>query len=127
MSDFSPKSAWFKAGTDIEVGEEKVVTIRSLVEEEVGQDKELKWVLSFKESDKKLVLNKTAQTNLALATGTTESDEVVGKKITLYVEEGVRNPKGGTVDAVRISKKAPAASKKAAKPVESSDDEDLGI
>lgn len=131
MADFTPKSAWLKAGEDIESGQTMVVTIKSLTEDEVGQDKDVKWVLRFKETDKKLVLNKGMQTALAEATGVTDSDEVAGKKITLFVDDNVRNPNTGkTGSAVRISNKPVKASgAKTAKPAASEDggDEDLGV
>ncbi len=128
MSDFTPKSPWLKAGEDIESGQEQVLTVKSLSEDEVGQDKEVKWVLRFKETDKKLVLNKGMQTALAESTGVTDSDEVAGKKITIFVDDNVRNPNTNKVgSAVRIRAKAPkAGAAKATKPADDADN-DLGV
>lgn len=127
MGSFAPESKWLKAGVDIEEDETKVMTIKSLTEEEVGQDKELKFVLRFKETEKALVLGaKVLRENLGKATGTFESDEVVGKKIALYVDPEVRNPAGGTVAAVRIRAKAPAKAGSAIQ-AKASVDSDLGF
>lgn len=125
MSDFTPISPWLKAD-QFEEGEKKLVTIKSMTEQEVGADKEVKWVMTFKETEKKIVLGKTMLEALTKATGTTDSEEVVGKKITLFVQDGVRNPNGGTVSAVRISPKPVAAGKAAAK-AETKTDSDLGF
>jgi len=128
--DLTPQSPWLKA-TDFEDGEEKVFTIKSVVEQEVGPEKEVKNVLSFKETDKKIVLGaKTLINALIAAAGTSESDEMPGKKLTLYVDDNVRNPNGGTCSAVRIKAKAPKGGSKAASGASDnagSNDKDLGF
>lgn len=67
------------------------VTIKDIVEEEVGRDKDLEQVIKFKETPRKLVLNKSRLKQLAGAFG---AAELIGEKIELYVDkvEGVSMP-----------------------------------
>lgn len=76
-----------------------VVTIASVVEEEVGKDKEVRPVLYFDDEDKGIILNKTNATNISKLYGY-ETDDWVGKKVmlgTTYVDF-----QGQSVEAIRI-------------------------
>ncbi len=117
---FAPESNFLKA-EDLPEGQDLVVTITGLEEKKLGD--QTKWVLSFKELEKDLVLNTTRRKALGAAAGTFEEDEVVGKKISLYVGEA--NFKGETFMVPSIRAKAPKAgvSKAAAKPAVAEDDD----
>ena len=84
------------------------VTISALDHEEIGQEKEMKYVLSFKETSKKLILN-TTNTKALIALFTDESDSWVGKTVILYADQVMFS--GSMVPCVRIR-----ASKAAGKP-----------
>jgi len=67
-------------------GQDKTVTIATVVQDELtmqGGVKEQAWVVSFVEAQKKLVLNKTNAKLIAAHHGD-ESDDWIGKQITLY-------------------------------------------
>lgn len=67
-----------------------VVTIEDFKQEKVGQDQEEKWVLYAKEMTKGIVLNKTMGEQLKAIFGDVEdSDELLGKKIEIYVDRTV--------------------------------------
>jgi hypothetical protein len=91
-------SRWFKAA-DLEPGGE-VVTIKKVVMEPVGEDRETKPVMTFEETDKELVINLTNWSSIAELTGKDDSDDWPGHEIKLV---RVKVPFGKkTVDAVRI-------------------------
>ena len=77
----------------------KKVTISSLDHEEVGQEKEMKYILSFNEIPKKLILNTTNLKTL-IALFTDESDSWIGKVIILYADQVMFS--GSMVPCVRI-------------------------
>ena len=56
-------------GLDLEMGTEEILTLSGVTAEAIGEDEKLKPVLSFKEIDKRLVLNKTNRTVLVEALG----------------------------------------------------------
>jgi hypothetical protein len=109
IGDMYP-SKWLKA-SDCE-DEDLVVTIDRVVEEEIGQQRDLKWVLYFKELDKGLVLNKTNTTTIAKLWGD-NTDDWEGCQVTLYATEV--QFQGDMVEAIRVRSKPPKA-KKPAKP-----------
>lgn len=58
--------------------------------------------ISFEKTPKKMVLNATNRRVLAFAFGSVVTGWI-GQKVTLYVADGIRNPKGGeTVTGLRI-------------------------
>jgi hypothetical protein len=68
------------------------VTIAGYEEVDVSKESDaarMKWVLTFKELDKPLVLNKTNGNRLAKITGSGDFDDWVGKKVRLYNDEMV--------------------------------------
>ena len=79
VSDMIP-SKWVKA-SDI-IGDQ-TATIDHLVNEEVGKDKELRWVVYFRDMAKGLILNVTNIRALEEAYGD-ESDAWTGKSVTLF-------------------------------------------
>ena len=103
------KNRWIKAD---DIGDEDLIlTIKDVNAEEVGADKEMKLVLTFKDQEKGLALNKTNAENLKDRFGATPNDWI-GKKIALYTTEV--DYAGKTTLAVRIRKKTPAPAPKPA-------------
>lgn len=102
-------SKYMKA-EDFEEGEVRILTIRNIEIEELGQDKnkkEAKPVISFREPNTKgLVLNKTNAAIIAKFYGD-EMDDWIGKKIALHVIEV--ESFGDVVKAIRVKTKQPAA------------------
>jgi hypothetical protein len=83
VNDMFP-SKWLKAD-DLEEGERRVLTIKDVRYEEVGQKKEQKPILEFRE-DKPMILNKTNASVIAHLYGN-HTDEWIGKKVVIYVTE----------------------------------------
>ena len=75
-----------------DVQQPMLVTITGFSKVNVAQQDEApenKWTLAFAEFDKPMVLNTTNIQLLGLATGTDDTDEMVGKKIVLYTDPNV--------------------------------------
>ena len=83
-----------------------LVTVSKLDRQNVGMndgDEEMKWCMHFSEFDKPMVLNST---NIQLATkalGTDETDDWIGKKLVIYVDDNVSFG-GKLVGGIRIRK-----------------------
>lgn len=75
------------------------VVIEDVVQEQLGKDE--KWVLRFKGKEKGLVLNKTNASILEEVLGSDDTDDWVGKRITLYSTKV--EFQGKRVDAIRVS------------------------
>jgi hypothetical protein len=91
-------SRWLKAANLEPDGE--IVTIRKVAMQEVGEERELKPIMTFKETDKELVVNVTNWNSIAELTGEEDSDDWPGHVIKLVrckVQFGAK-----TVDAIRI-------------------------
>jgi hypothetical protein len=105
MKVFQPSN--FLKQEDLE-GNDWVVTIKNVTKDLIksgdGTSKE-KFVVHFSEC-KPLVLNKTNMSTIIFLTGTNESDQWVGKRVTLYVKDDVEFG-GKLVSAIRIRTKAP--------------------
>lgn len=89
-------------------------------QEEVGRNKEKRWVIYFTDLDKGLVCNKTNAKLIAKALNSDDTEEWVGKVIYLYsteVEFG-----GDMVDGIRVRPRAPKAAPQP-KSTDSDDDE----
>lgn len=87
LNDAFP-SNYLKA-EDFADGEEKELVIAKLTIEEMtarDQSKENKPVLHFKDFGKQIVVNATNWKRIAQVTGQDDSDNWVGKKVTLYTE-----------------------------------------
>lgn len=70
----------------------RVLTITNSERDEIGRgdDRETKRVLYFEEDPRGVVLNKSRFTQLVEITGSADSDQWVGKKITLVVDPNVK-------------------------------------
>lgn len=95
-----------------DINETLNVTIESVEMVEIGQgrDKESKLLIKFVGQDKGLICNKTNAGTIEKITGTDETDEWVGKNITLCAREV--EFQGDMVMAIRVSLKAPGAAGK---------------
>jgi hypothetical protein len=101
---------------DLDYENGNLVTVADLDQQNVGLadgEEDLKWCMHFKEFKKPMVLNST---NIQLATkalGTDETDEWIGKKLVIYVDDNVSFG-GKLVGGIRIRKprgQAPTANK----------------
>lgn len=88
------------------------VTIRACTYEEVTE-KDKKWVLWFEETGKGMVLNKTNSKMIVQLLLSDDTDEWVGRQITLFPTQV--DYEGNQVDAIRVRKKLPAAGRKPAR------------
>ncbi len=94
-------SKYLKAG---DVTESPVsYTIRDSAIEEVGREKQPRFILYFEDEEKGLVVNKTNLGTIAKALGTKETDEWIGKAIKLYSTEVQFGDE--MVEAIRVSLK----------------------
>lgn len=94
-----------------------------------GAEPEMKWCLTFEESDKPLVLNSTNIQLCERIFGSDDTDVWVGKKIVLYTDPNV-SFQGKVVGGIRVRapKVKPGATKPVAPPpppVEDLDDSDI--
>lgn len=90
-------------------GADMVLTIARVTREEIkdkdGSSKK-KFILYFKELDKGLVLNTTNMNTLYAVLKTDESDDWIGKRITLYEKDDIEM--GGEIKSgIRVRPKAP--------------------
>ena len=91
-----------------------LVTIKGFTRVNVAQQDEApehKWTISFAEFEKPMVLNSTNIQLLGVATGTDDTDEMVGRKVVLYTDPNVSYG-GKLVGGLRIRavrQKTPAA------------------
>lgn len=110
MQDVFPNK--YLQSSDLE-GNDVSVTITGCEIEEMGKDKDRKPVLTFKGTDKKMVLNKTNWSVIGKILGSDETDDWIGKRITLYPTEV--ESFGETVMAIRVRLKAPKPEAQTAK------------
>jgi len=86
----------FLASWDLNEGQEIKLTIKDF---EIGappsSPKQRGVILLFENTDKKLFMNATNAKVLDRATKSNRPIDWIGQKVILYVEDGVRNPKGG--------------------------------
>ena len=103
---------------DIEPGTEPVLTIKALYNGLItlARGKERHDVMAFEEESvpgsinqvRPLVVNSTNRKTLRKLFHATSAEALVGKKIQLYLQPGVRDPStGDKVDGIRIRDKAP--------------------
>lgn len=78
------------------------VTIKTIDFAEVGAEKVTKGVVYFEEFDRGFVLNRTNLKRIVAWHGS-ETDDWIGKQITLYASETEYN--GDTVDCIRVRQK----------------------
>jgi hypothetical protein len=87
-----------------DIGTGALMTIESCDKHNVakeGAEPEHKWCLSFEESDKPLVLNRTNIQLCERIFGSDDTDEWIGKKIVLYVDPNVSYA-GELVGGIRV-------------------------
>jgi len=105
-------SSKFLASEDFIGMGEIEVTISGVFEhaDEVMQDGKKKsfYSVGFNDKPKRMVLNATNRKTLAACFGA-DTTKWIGKKVSLYVQDGVRNPAGGaTVCGLRLKAKPDA-------------------
>lgn len=97
-----------------DVPQPALVTVRSFSQDNVaqqGQPEEKKWIMHFNEFENGLVMNSTNLQLAAMALGSEETDDWIGKQIVLFSDPNVSFG-GKLVGGLRIRavrKKAPAA------------------
>lgn len=87
-----------------DVPQPALVTIKGFTRVNVAQQDEApehKWTISFAEFEKPMVLNSTNIQLLGVATGTDDTDEMVGRKVVLYTDPNVSYA-GKLVGGLRI-------------------------
>ena len=97
----------------LEPGEERVLTIKNLHQEEVvgnNGDKSMLPVLYFYDSPKPMILNKVNSKTITKIYKTPDPRQWIGKKIQIYVDPGVRVGRE-RVEALRIRPKEPEVAK----------------
>lgn len=98
-------SKYLKAADLPEEGSQ-TFTIEKVTVEEIGKDKERKPVVHFNETEKAMVCNKTNWNTIARVTGSDDSDDWRGKKISLGRAEV--EAFGEMVEAIRVRLKTSA-------------------
>lgn len=93
-----------------------IVTVANIEEKNVAradEPAEMKWIVTFKEYEKGMVLNSTNIQALAKACGSDDTDDWAGKEVIVYVDPNVGYG-GKTTGGLRIKKyAAPQAPKQA--------------
>jgi len=82
-------------------------TIEKITMADIGKEKQRKPVITFEESEKEFVCNKTNANSIAKVLGSRDTDEWIGKQIKLFrteVEFG-----GEMVESIRVKTKGGAA------------------
>ena len=101
---------WLKAG---HLDGDRTLTINDVLIERMGDDEEVKPVLYFQEDARGLVLNRTNAGIIEKLLGTSETDEWLGRQITIFptqVDFG-----GKTTEAIRVRIRAPQVAARAVK------------
>ncbi len=91
---------------DLDQKNDTILTITGGQMEEIGQEKDNRPVLTFAETDQKLVLNKTNISRIYAAHSLTDTEELKGKKVALYVDHEI-DFGGKVVGGIRIRAQAP--------------------
>lgn len=94
---------WLKAA-DID-DREMVMTVQQVVLEEVGIEREERCVLYFRGTTKAMILNSTNYNTIAAVLGSDETDDWVGREITLRTE--LVSFRGATNPAIRVKPAKP--------------------
>lgn len=98
-------SQYMKAA-ELEPGKSYRLTIAGLSQIKFGEDN-VKFLLHFEEAQKGLVLNKTVAKQITENLGSEDSNDWVGKKITLF--RTTAEYKGESVAAIRVKPEKPSA------------------
>lgn len=91
---------------DLDQTEDTVVTVSNSGHEEVGQERKRKFVIYFKEIKKGLICNKVNLDRMLSAHEVTDTDELDGKPVALYVDHEVTF-QGKTIGGIRVRAQAP--------------------
>ena len=106
-----------------DVEDEREFTIRKIGKGNVAREDEpedIKWMVAFEETKKPMVLNSTNIQLMAKACGSEDTDDWVGKKVTIYVDPNVSFG-GKLVGGLRVKVAKP--SKKPAGKLEDMEDD----
>lgn len=108
-SGIARDSVWL-TNEDLPHDRDVVVTIEAVIRRDGvkfqgGRVKPVTLSLKFVGRERELALNATNRMRLAAIFGTNECAQWFGRKIALYVEQGVRKPDGSDGPAVRIRPK----------------------
>jgi hypothetical protein len=97
----------FLKAEDLPFGKDVVVTIDSVTLETLGQGQqaEQKFIVSFRNREKTLVLNKTNFKSIVAATGIDDTDGWGGRQIALFVMDV--EYQGKMMPAIRVRPRAP--------------------
>ena len=93
------KSSYLRAA---DVEEPLTVTIKSASLEELGEDKDEKIVVTFKELDRGLVLNRTNADYISMICESDDTEDWPGTRLGLFVQPV--SFKGKLVDSIRVTK-----------------------
>ena len=93
------KSSYLRAA---DVEEPLTVTIKSASLEELGEDKDEKIVVTFKELDRGLVLNRTNADYISMISESDDTEDWPGTRLGLFVQPV--SFKGKLVDSIRVTK-----------------------
>ncbi len=83
-------------------GQSMIVTIESVIQEALGDGKEMKAVVYFRAIEKGLVLNKTNADPISMISGFDDTDNWAGLSIGLYATPV--SFQGKLVDSIRVSR-----------------------
>jgi hypothetical protein len=101
-----------------DVGAGMLMTVESCEQHNVamqGAEPEMKWCLTFAESDKPLVLNSTNIQLCERVFGSDDTDQWIGKKVVLYTDPNVSFG-GKVVGGIRVRAPKPPKAAAPAKP-----------
>jgi hypothetical protein len=119
----------FMKKEDINPEDGTVVTISELEQQNVAMadaEEDLKWCMSFKEFRKPLVMNATNIQLCTKALGTDETDDWMGRKILLYIDDNVSFG-GKLIGGIRIKRAPKPVAKPAPKTFEEATEEDIDL
>jgi hypothetical protein len=110
ISEMHP-SKWLSAG-DLD-DQDVIVTVSGCTQENMGNsdrgDDEYKWILWFEELDKGMVMNVTRTNVIAKVLMSDNTDDWIGKKITIFPSETIY--KGETKATIGVRSKPPRSQK----------------
>jgi hypothetical protein len=109
-----------------DVPHDMVVTIQKVGKINIakeGDEPEYKWAIRFEEIGKPMLLNATNIKRAAKACNSQETDEWIGKRVTLYFDPDVEFA-GNVVGGLRIRGAAPAVKQTPGKPVDGKEMDD---
>ena len=93
------KSSYLRAA---DVEEPLTVTVKSASLEEIGEDKDEKIVVMFKELDRGLILNRTNADYISMICQSEDTEDWPGTRLGLFVQPV--SFKGKLVDSIRVTK-----------------------